>query len=116
MPAIISIKDLQKTYDTGFQALKAVDLDIEAGEIFGLLGPNGAGKSTLINIVCGLVRLSAGTVTVGGFDIVNDYRAARSLIGLVPQEVATDMFETVWDTVSLSRGLFGRASNPAYIE
>jgi ABC-2 type transport system ATP-binding protein len=116
MPAIISIQGVTKTYATGFQALKLVNLDIERGEIFALLGPNGAGKTTLINIVCGIVTASAGTVTADGHDIVRGYRAARSLIGLVPQELSTDAFETVWATVCFSRGLFGRAPNPGFIE
>jgi ABC-2 type transport system ATP-binding protein len=116
MPPIISIQGVAKTYATGFQALKLVNLDIERGEIFALLGPNGAGKTTLINIVCGIVTASAGTVTADGHDIVRDYRAARSMIGLVPQELSTDAFETVWATVSFSRGLFGRAPNPEFIE
>jgi ABC-2 type transport system ATP-binding protein len=116
MPAIISISKLTKTYASGLQALKHVDLDILKGEIFALLGPNGAGKTTLINIVCGIVTASTGTVTVDGHDIVRDYRAARRLIGLVPQELTTDTFETVWATVTFSRGLFGRDPNPAYIE
>ncbi len=116
MPPIISIRGVTKAYATGFQALKLIDLDIERGEIFALLGPNGAGKTTLINIVCGIVTASSGDVTAGGYDIVRDYRAARSMIGLVPQELSTDAFETVWATVSFSRGLFGRAPNPAFIE
>jgi ABC-2 type transport system ATP-binding protein len=116
MPPIISIKSVTKSYATGFQALKMVDLDIERGEIFALLGPNGAGKTTLINIVCGIVTATAGTVTADGHDIVRDYRAARSMIGLVPQELSTDAFESVWATVSFSRGLFGRAPNPNFIE
>src|ERR1700723_1615555 len=116
MPAIISIKGVTKSYATGFQALKLVNLDIDRGEIFALLGPNGAGKTTLINIVCGIVTASAGTVTADGHDIVRDYRAARAMIGLVPQELSTDAFETVWATVSFSRGLFGRAPNPKFIE
>jgi len=116
MQAIISISGLAKTYDSGFVALKGVDLDIRAGEIFALLGPNGAGKTTLISIVCGLVRPSAGRVTVAGHDIVRDYRAAREMIGLVPQELTTDSFETVWNTVSFSRGLFGKPPDPAHIE
>src|ERR1700723_1750395 len=116
MPAIISIKGVTKSYATGFQALKLVNLDIDRGEIFALLGPNGAGKTTLINIVCGIVTASAGTVTADGPDIVRDYRAARSMIGLVPQEISTDAFETVWATVTFSRGLFGRAPNPKFIE
>jgi ABC-2 type transport system ATP-binding protein len=113
---IISIAGVSKTYASGLTALKAVDLDIRPGEIFALLGPNGAGKTTLISIVCGIVTPSAGTVRVGGHDVVRDYRAARSLIGLVPQELSTDMFETVMDTVSLSRGLFGKKPDPAFLE
>jgi ABC-2 type transport system ATP-binding protein len=113
---IISIQQLGKTYASGFQALKSVDLDIQRGEIFALLGPNGAGKTTLISIVCGIVNPSSGSVTVDGHDIVRDYRAARAKIGLVPQELSTDAFETVWSTVSFSRGLFGKPPNPAYIE
>ncbi|CAN7363052.1 ABC transporter ATP-binding protein [Polaromonas sp. LjRoot131] len=113
---IISIQQLSKTYASGFHALKSVDLDIRRGEIFALLGPNGAGKTTLISIVCGIVNLSSGTVTADGHDIVRDYRAARSKIGLVPQELSTDAFETVWSTVSFSRGLYGKPPNPAYIE
>jgi ABC-2 type transport system ATP-binding protein len=113
---IISIRKLSKTYATGFQALKSVDLDIRRGEIFALLGPNGAGKTTLIGIVCGTVNPTTGTVTVDGHDIVSDFRAARSLIGLVPQELTTDAFESVWATVSFSRGLFGKPKNPAFIE
>jgi ABC-2 type transport system ATP-binding protein len=116
MPPIISIKGLTKSYATGFQALRLVNLDIDRGEIFALLGPNGAGKTTLINIVCGIVTASAGSVTADGHDIVRDYRAARAMIGLVPQELSTDAFETVWATVSFSRGLFGRAPNPKFIE
>jgi ABC-2 type transport system ATP-binding protein len=116
MPPIISIKNVTKTYASGFEALKRVDLDIDKGEIFALLGPNGAGKTTLINIICGIVTASSGTVTADGHDIVRDYRAARSLIGLVPQELSTDAFESVWATVSFSRGLFGRAPNPKFIE
>src|SRR5260221_11057404 len=116
MQPVISIKNLAKTYPTGFQALKAVDLDIRPGEIFALLGPNGAGKTTLISIVCGIVTASGGTVTASGHDIVNDFRAARKLIGLVPQEMALAIFETVWATVSFSRGLFGLRPNPAYAE
>lgn len=116
MTAIISIKDLSKTYAGGFQALKSVDLDIRRGEIFALLGPNGAGKTTLISIVCGLVKASTGSVTVDGGDIEKDYRRVRSMIGLVPQELTTDHFETVFNAVSFSRGLFGKAPNPAYVE
>jgi ABC-2 type transport system ATP-binding protein len=113
---ILSIASLCKTYASGLQALRNVDLEIEKGEIFALLGPNGAGKTTLINIVCGIVTGSAGTVTVAGYDHVRDYRAARALIGLVPQELSTDTFETPWATASFSRGLFGRAPDPALIE
>ena len=113
---ILSIKDLSKTYASGFQALKRINLDIRKGEIFALLGPNGAGKTTLINIICGIANLSEGSVVVGGHDINKEYRAARSLIGLVPQELHTDAFETVWATVSFSRGLFGKPKNPAHIE
>jgi ABC-2 type transport system ATP-binding protein len=116
MPSIISIANLSKTYATGFRALKDINLDIRRGEIFALLGPNGAGKTTLIGIVCGIVNPSQGSVTVDGHDIVKDYRATRSLIGLVPQELTTDSFETVWATVSFSRGLFGKPRNPAHIE
>src|SRR4030095_8135499 len=116
MPAIISVKNVSKTYATGFEALKNVSLDIEKGEIFALLGPNGAGKTTLINIICGIVTASAGKVTIDGHDIVTDYRAARSLVGLVPQELTADMFETVWTTVSFSRGLWGKWPNPDHIE
>ncbi len=116
MPSIISISKLGKTYASGLTALKDVNLEIAKGEIFALLGPNGAGKTTLINIVCGIVTPTAGTVTVDGHDVVRDYRASRTLIGLVPQELHTDMFETVWNTASFSRGLFGRAPNPAHLE
>ncbi len=116
MAAVISVSELSKTYASGFEALKAVDLDIRRGEIFALLGPNGAGKTTLINVICGLVRATAGSVRVEGRDIVRDYRAVRALIGLVPQELSTDMFESVWDTVSFSRGLFGKPRDPAYVE
>jgi len=116
MTHAIAISHLSKTYASGFQALKDVSLDIRHGEIFALLGPNGAGKTTLINVVCGIVIPSAGTVTVGGHDIVKDYRAARSLIGLVPQELTTDAFETPPATMRLSRGLFGKPANPAVIE
>ena len=113
---VISIKNLSKTYDSGFQALKCVNLDIRSGEIFALLGPNGAGKTTLIGIVCGLVNASTGTVAVNGHDHVRGYRAARAMIGLVPQELTTDAFETVWATCTFSRGLFGKPHNPAHIE
>ncbi len=116
MPPIISIRNLTKTYASGFQALKGIDLDIRRGEIFALLGPNGAGKTTLISIVCGIVNASAGSVTVDGHDIVRDYRAARGLIGLVPQELSTDAFESVWATCRFSRGLFGKAPDPAHLE
>jgi ABC-2 type transport system ATP-binding protein len=113
---IISIRQLGKTYASGFRALKSVDLDIQRGEIFALLGPNGAGKTTLISIICGIVTPSSGTVVADGHDIVRDFRAARAKIGLVPQELSTDAFESVWSTVSFSRGLFGKPKNPAYIE
>ena len=116
MDSVISIKQLDKTYKSGHRALKSIDLDIRRGEIFALLGPNGAGKTTLIGVVCGLVKLTGGTVIADGHDITKDYRQARAKIGLVPQELATDMFETVWSTVSFSRGLFGLAPNPAHIE
>ena len=116
MPPIISIRNLTKTYASGFQALKGIDLDIRRGEIFALLGPNGAGKTTLISIVCGIVNASAGSVTVDGHDIVRDYRAARGLVGLVPQELSTDSFESVWATCRFSRGLFGKAPDPAHLE
>jgi ABC-2 type transport system ATP-binding protein len=116
MPPIISISNLTKTYASGLQALKRIDLEICKGEIFALLGPNGAGKTTLISIVCGIVTPTTGVVAADGHDTVRDYRAARSKIGLVPQELTTDTFETVWATVSFSRGLFGRAPNPAHIE
>ncbi|MFG1451083.1 ABC transporter ATP-binding protein [Xanthobacter sp. V2C-8] len=113
---VVSVRHLSKTYATGHSALKDINLEIASGEIFALLGPNGAGKTTLISIVCGLVNASAGEVRVGGHHIVHDYRAARARIGLVPQELATDSFETVWAAVSFSRGLFGKAPNPAHIE
>ncbi|WP_309604722.1 ABC transporter ATP-binding protein [Phenylobacterium sp.] len=116
LTSIISIEGLSKTYAGGFQALKGVDLSIERGEIFALLGPNGAGKTTLIGIVCGIVNPTAGRVLADGHDVVRDYRAARAKIGLVPQELSTDAFETVWATVNFSRGLFGKPKNPAYVE
>ncbi len=116
MSPIISISGLSKTYATGFTALKTIDLGINRGEIFALLGPNGAGKTTLISIICGIATPSTGQVLVDGHDIQNDYRAARSLIGLVPQELHTDAFESVWGTVSFSRGLFGKPKTPAHIE
>ncbi|PBB38810.1 MULTISPECIES: ABC transporter ATP-binding protein [unclassified Mesorhizobium] len=116
MSSIISISGVTKTYATGFKALKEINLDIERGEIFALLGPNGAGKTTLISIVCGIVNRSSGSVTVDGHDIGRDYRAARSLIGLVPQELTIDAFETVWATVNYSRGLFGKAPDKAFVE
>ncbi len=116
MQPIISISGLSKTYSGGFQALKTVDLEIKQGEILALLGPNGAGKTTLISIICGIVTPTTGTVKVGGYDIVRDYRKSRSMIGLVPQELTTDAFETVWATVSHSRGLFGKTRNDAHIE
>jgi len=115
VPPIISITHLSKIYASGFQALRNVSLDIRPGEIFALLGPNGAGKTTLISIVCGIVNPSSGTVTVGGHDIVRDYRAARALIGLVPQELTTNAFETVWADVTFSRGLYGKPRNPDHI-
>ena len=115
-PSAVSISGLTKTYATGFHALKRIDLDIQRGEIFALLGPNGAGKTTLISIVCGIVTASSGSVTVAGHDIVRDYRVTRSKIGLVPQELSTDAFESVWATVTFSRGLFGRKPDPALIE
>jgi ABC-2 type transport system ATP-binding protein len=116
MPDIIAVSGLTKTYATGFTALKAVDLDIRRGEIFALLGPNGAGKTTLISIVCGIVRRSSGSIMVDGLDIDRDYRRVRTMIGLVPQELHTDAFETVWGTVTYSRGLFGRPAKPEYVE
>jgi ABC-2 type transport system ATP-binding protein len=114
--SVISVKGLTKTYATGFQALKKIDLEIPRGDIFALLGPNGAGKTTLINIICGIVNPSEGTIMADGHDVVHDYRAARSSIGLVPQEIATDSFETVWATVNFSRGIFGKPPNPQHIE
>ncbi len=116
MSPVITISNLSKTYASGQKALETINLDIDRGEIFALLGPNGAGKTTLISIVCGIVNATGGTVHVGGHDIVRDYRAARQLIGLVPQELTTDIFETVEDTVSFSRGLFGLPKNPSYVE
>jgi ABC-2 type transport system ATP-binding protein len=115
-PAIVSISGISKTYASGLQALKSVDLDIRRGEIFALLGPNGAGKTTLINIICGIVTATAGKISADGFDIRSDFRAARARIGLVPQELTTDRFESVWATVTFSRGLFGHAPNPSHIE
>ncbi len=116
MPAIVRIQGVSKTYNTDVVALKTINLDIERGEVFALLGPNGAGKTTLISIICGIVTMSHGTIVADGHDIVNDFRGARSKIGLVPQELSTDAFETVWSTVSFSRGLFGKRRNPAHIE
>jgi ABC-2 type transport system ATP-binding protein len=116
LSSIISVQGLTKTYASGREALKTIDLEIRAGEIFALLGPNGAGKTTLISIICGIVNPSSGTVLADGCDIVGDYRAARSRIGLVPQELSTDAFETVWATVKFSRGLFGKAPDAAYLE
>ena len=116
VPSVISIRNLSKTYTSGYQALKGIDLEIRRGEIFALLGPNGAGKTTLISIVCGIVKATEGTVLADGFDIVREYRQARSRIGLVPQELATDTFETVWATTSFSRGLFGKPADPAHVE
>ncbi len=115
-PTIVSIRNLQKTYAGGFVALKNINLDIRRGEIFALLGPNGAGKTTLISIVCGIANASSGEVIADGHDIVRDYRAARAAIGLVPQELQTDAFESVWATVTFSRGLFGKGPDPVYIE
>src|ERR1700755_2649551 len=116
MPSIISVSNLSKTYGTGFKALNNINLTIERGEIFALLGPNGAGKTTLISIICGIVTASSGRVLADGHDTVRDYRAARAKIGLVPQELTTDAFETVWNTTKFSRGLFGKQPNPAHIE
>jgi ABC-2 type transport system ATP-binding protein len=116
MQSVISIEKLSKTYASGFRALKNIDLEIRRGEIFALLGPNGAGKTTLISIICGIVNASEGRVIVDGHDIVGDYRAARAIIGLVPQELTTDAFESVWDTVTFSRGLFGKPACPQHIE
>src|SRR5256714_11805475 len=116
MSSIISIQNLSKTFGSSFKALNDISLDIQRGEIFALLGPNGAGKTTLISIICGIANISEGSITVGGHDINGDYRAARALIGLVPQELHTDAFETVWATTSFSRGLFGKPKNPAHIE
>jgi len=116
MPPAISVTDLSKTYASGFQALTGVNLDVKAGEIFALLGPNGAGKTTLISVICGLVNPTSGTVLVDGHDNIRDYRAARARIGLVPQELTNEAFETVWNSVSFSRGLFGKAPDPAHIE
>jgi len=116
MQTVISVTNLSKTYASGLRALKNISLEIRRGEIFALLGPNGAGKTTLIGIICGIVNPSEGTIRVGGHDIIGDYRAARSMIGLVPQELTTDAFESVWNTVSFSRGLFGKAADPAHVE
>jgi ABC-2 type transport system ATP-binding protein len=116
MPSVVSVKDLSKTYAKGFQALKHVNLEIEQGEILALLGPNGAGKTTLISIICGIVTPTTGTVTVGGHDIGRDYRITRKMIGLVPQEIALDIFSTPWNTVRFSRGLFGKPPNDALVE
>ena len=116
MSAIVSVKDVTKTYEGGFQALKGVSLDIEQGEIIALLGPNGAGKTTLISVICGMVNATSGSITVGGYDIVDDFRGARRLIGLVPQELSLEPFEKVINSVSFSRGLFGKPRDDAYIE
>src|ERR1700760_3004017 len=116
MTAAISVSHLDKTYASGFQALKNINLEIRAGEIFALLGPNGAGKTTLISIICGIVNPSSGVVQADGHDIIREFRAAREKIGLVPQELTTDAFESVWDTMVFSRGLFGKGPNPAYLE
>ena len=113
---IVSVSRLSKTYASGFRALENIDLEIRRGEIFALLGPNGAGKTTLINIICGIVNPTEGVIVADGHDIITDYRAARSLIGLVPQELTTDAFETVWATCTFSRGLFGKPRDPGYIE
>jgi len=114
--AIVSVKGLSKTYASGFTALKRIDLDIRRGEIFALLGPNGAGKTTLINIICGIVNPGVGSISVAGHDIVREFRVTRAIIGLVPRELTTDAFETVWNTVSFSRGLFAKAPKPSHIE
>ncbi len=116
MPAIVSVRSLTKTYGSGFQALKSVDLAIEEGEIIALLGPNGAGKTTLISTICGIVQPTSGSITVGGHDVVSDFRASRALIGLVPQEIVLEPFETVTSVVRFSRGLFGKPADPAYVE
>src|SRR5215471_8525612 len=116
MQPILSVANVSKSYASGFRALERINLDIRRGEIFALLGPNGAGKTTLISIICGIANPTSGSVSVGGHDIIKNFRAARSLIGLVPQELHTDSFETVWGTVSFSRGLFGKPKNPAHIE
>ena len=116
MPPIISVKNLTKTYASGFKALSNINLEIRQGEIFALLGPNGAGKTTLISVICGIVNPSEGVILADGHDVVSDYRSARSKIAIVPQELYTDAFETVWATVNFSRGLFGKPANPAYIE
>jgi len=116
MPPIISVNNLDKTYDSGFVALKNINLDIHEGEIFALLGPNGAGKTTLISIICGIVNPTSGQITADGHDIVSEFREARSRIGLVPQELSTDAFESVWATVKFSRGLYGKPPNPEYLE
>jgi len=116
MKPVISVKNLSKTYESGFQALKDVSLDIREGEIIALLGPNGAGKTTLISTICGIVNPSSGSVTVNGYDIIKEYRQARASIGLVPQELATDSFESVWNTLAFSRGLFGKGPDPAHLE
>lgn len=113
---IVAVSGVSKIYKTGFRALKQIDLTLRRGEIFALLGPNGAGKTTLISIICGIVNPSSGTIRADGSDIVRDYRAARTKIGLVPQELSTDAFETVWATVNFSRGLFGKPPNPAFLE
>ena len=116
MPAIVSVRNVRKVYDSGFEALKGVDLDIREGEILALLGPNGAGKTTLISLICGIARLTEGTITVAGHDVVTEYRATRSAIGLVPQEVRIEPFERVWNSVSFTRGLFGKPRDDAHIE
>lgn len=116
MTKILSVSNLNKTYESGFNALKNINLEINSGEIFALLGPNGAGKTTLISIICGIVNPSGGDIRIGGYDILKEYRKARSLVGLVPQELTTDVFETVWNTVNFTRGLFGKPKNPDHVE
>src|SRR5882757_8416036 len=116
MSNIISVSSLNKVYASGLSALKNINLDIRRGEIFALLGPNGAGKTTLINVICGIVNPSSGVITADGHDVIRNYRAARSKIGLVPQELTSDVFEKVWDTIKFSRGVFGKPPNPDYLE
>ena len=116
MSPMVSVRDLRKTYASGGEALKGVSLDIEEGEILALLGPNGAGKTTMISIICGITTPTSGKITVGGHDVIDDYRQTRAMIGLVPQEITLEPFETVWNTVRFSRGLFGEPDDPAFIE